>query len=135
MMLCGFRQKHYIVYANSPDAVSHNVISVVLQIRVSDLAAQHQRLLTDQSHAKKTRGQQADRLAHIHRSLLHLYGYTAHCVCTFKSPNMLIRSHHTTLAYLCLHFSPQIKKMYIYYCFKCPCTFRTIFNTNSKTLC
>lgn len=50
----GFQWKHYIVYAKSPDAASHNVISVMLQIRASDLAAQHQRLLTDQAHAKES---------------------------------------------------------------------------------
>ena len=32
-----FQQKHYTVYAKTPDAVSHNVISVMLQIRASDL--------------------------------------------------------------------------------------------------
>ena len=39
-------EKCYNVYAKSSDAVSHNVISVMLQIRAPDLAAQHQRLLT-----------------------------------------------------------------------------------------
>lgn len=58
MMLCGFQQEHYIAYTKSPDVVSHNVMSVMLQIRASDLAAQHQRLLTDQAHAKETRVQQ-----------------------------------------------------------------------------
>ena len=52
MMLCGFGQRRDIVCAKSPDAVSHNVISVMLQIRALDLAAQHQRLLTNQAHAK-----------------------------------------------------------------------------------
>lgn len=86
-MLCGFEQKHNI--AKSSNAVFHNVISVMLQIRASDLAAQHQRLLTDQAHAKKTRVQQTDRLTHIHRSPLHAFGYMALRVFIFKSANRL----------------------------------------------
>lgn len=46
MMLCGREQKHFIVHAKFSDAVSRNAISVKLQIRASDLSAQHQRLLT-----------------------------------------------------------------------------------------
>lgn len=79
---------------------------------------------------RKNRVQQTDRLAHIHRSSSHV----CVCGCTFKSANMLIRSLHTARAYLCHHFSPQIKTMHICHSSDCLFTFRAPFNTHTISI-
>lgn len=107
----------------SPDAVSHNVVSVMLQIRASDLTAEHQRLLTDQAHAKKTGVQQADRLAHIHtlvscvhsERLLylpvckHANTITFHiALLSFCSSHLRKRCVSITVSTVCAHLSQHL---------------------------
>lgn len=128
-----FQQKRHIVYVKSPDAVSHNVISFMLQIKVSDLAAKHQRLDTSRAHAKQT--SKTEWQAHIYSQELieSIWQYSTLC-----RTNALVWSHHKMLAYLSLHFSPQINKMSINHWIKALCTFRKLFNThnrNSQTFC
>lgn len=65
----------YCIFHVDPPArppPTRNVVSVTLRIGASDLGAPHQRLVTDQVHAKKSRVQQPDRLTHLHRSSFHV---------------------------------------------------------------
>lgn len=88
---------YYIFHADPPSpARAHppatsNVVSVTLRIRASDLGTRHQRLVTDQVHAKKSGVQQPDRLTHLHRSSFHVCLLAERHVASvlFKSANMM----------------------------------------------
>lgn len=74
-----------------------NVASVTLRTAASDLDARHQRLVTDQVHAKKCGVQQPDRLTHLHRSSFHVcFLAERHAASVlFKSANMMAWLKHT----------------------------------------
>lgn len=92
----------YCIFHVDPPArppPTRNVASVTLRIRASDLRARHQRVVTDQVHAKKSGVQQPDRLTHLRRSSFHVrFLAERHAASVlFKSANMMAWLKHTAV--------------------------------------
>lgn len=128
-MLCGIQAE--TLYAKPPDAVSHNVISVMLQIRASDLAARHQRVLTNQALPKQTRVQQTDRLTYSQELISCVPLYSTVCLQVQSSKHTyMITSHKVCLSLSALLTSDKYDIQYIY-CIDSLYSFKTS-NTYSK---